>query len=110
MAENGYNWMETKFEETVVMSPYLLAMVVSDFQCIRGEAKPILSKSISVSSCARPDALNQLQFSLDAAIKSLEGFEAYFNVKYPLEKVDQVAVPDFAFRKPQINFIIIIIM
>ena len=103
MAENGYNWMQTDFEDTVLMSPYLLAIVVSDFQCIRGEAKPILSKTISVSSCARPEAINQLEFSLDAAIKSLEGFEAYFNVKYPLEKVDQVAVPDFAFRESLFN-------
>ena len=77
------------------MSTYLVALVVSDFQCVRGEAKPALSKSVSVGACARPDVIDQLKYPLQAAIKILEAFETYYKVEYPLPKSDHVALPDF---------------
>ena len=37
-----------------------------------------------------------LGFALDVAIKSIEYFEDYFGVPYPLPKADHVALPDFS--------------
>ena len=67
-------------------STYLVALVVSDFQCVQTTAKPILSKSINVSVCSRPNAIQQLDFAVSVAVKSLEFFEAHFGVEYPLPK------------------------
>lgn len=68
------------------MSTYLVALVVSDFKCIKSTARPHLSKNINVASCARPNAINQLDFAHNVAVKVLEFFEKHFNVTYPLPK------------------------
>ena len=36
--EGGYDWLETEFHETVEMSSYLVALVISDFVCINSTA------------------------------------------------------------------------
>ena len=68
------------------MSSYLVAIIVSDFTCIRSVAKPKLSKQVNVSVCARPNAIEQLEYALGAAVKIIEFFESYYNVMYPLPK------------------------
>jgi aminopeptidase N len=68
------------------MSSYLVALILSDFVCIKSVAKPILSKNINVSVCARPNAIDQLDYALNNSIKILEFFETFYNVKYPLPK------------------------
>ncbi len=68
------------------MSTYLVALVISDFDCISSTAHPILSKNVSVSVCSRPNAINQLQYALNNSIRILEYFEEYYNIKYPLPK------------------------
>lgn len=92
---DGYNWMITEFDETVEMSTYLVALIVSDFKCIHGVANTELSKKVDVSVCARPDAVDQLEYALNVALKLTEFFETYYKVEYPLPKLDHVAIPDF---------------
>ena len=43
--EEGYDWIETEFHETVEMSTYLVALVISDFICINSTAYPKISKN-----------------------------------------------------------------
>jgi len=45
---------------------------------------------------APPGKKNQGHFSLDLAVKTLELYEDYFRVPYPLPKLDMVAIPEFA--------------
>ena len=78
------------------MSTYLVALIISDFKCLSGVAKTKLSKEIGVSVCAQPDAIDQLSYALNASIKLTEFFESYYKVKYPLPKLDHVAIPDFS--------------
>ena len=78
--------MQTDFYETVEMSTYLVALIISDFKCITSTAYPALSKSVSVSVCARPNAIDQLDYAMNNSIKILEYFETFYNVKYPLPK------------------------
>ena len=68
------------------MSTYLVALVVSDFVCINSTARPKLSKSVSVSACARPEFVGQLELALNVSTKIIEFFESYYNVEYPLPK------------------------
>lgn len=78
------------------MSTYLVALIVSDFQCLSGVAKTEFSKEVDVSVCARPDAIDQLPYALNVSIRLTEFFESYYKVKYPLPKLDHIAIPDFS--------------
>uniref|UniRef100_A0A1I8GVI5 Aminopeptidase n=1 Tax=Macrostomum lignano TaxID=282301 RepID=A0A1I8GVI5_9PLAT len=79
------------FETTPIMSTYLLAFIVSQFELIRG----MDTQGRKYRNWARPEFVNQTDYSLDVVRNITEYFEWYFNVPYPLNKTDQAAVPDF---------------
>lgn len=89
---NSKNKTITTFETTPKMSSYLLAFVVGDLEYIEAKA----NNGVTVRCYATPAEKQNLAFSVDVAVKSLEFFENYFNVKYPLKKLDMVALPDFS--------------
>ena len=68
------------------MSSYLVALVVSDFECIRGTANAGTNGSLSIGSCGRPNMRNQLSFGLDVGIQNIEYFQRLFGIEYPLPK------------------------
>lgn len=80
------------FEPTPRMSTYLLAWVVGPFHSV----ETVNQHGVKVVSYA---ALNQpreaLNFANDTAAKALDFYDEKFGVKYPLPKLDQVALPDF---------------
>jgi aminopeptidase N len=80
-----------KFSTTKRMSPYLVAMLVGDWECIAGSAD-----RIPIRICSTPDRKGQLAFALEAAEFALHYFNRYFAIDYPFEKLDIVAVPDFS--------------
>ncbi|KAJ8960573.1 hypothetical protein NQ318_013862 [Aromia moschata] len=75
------------FEESVPMSTYLVAYVVSDFESISDG---------SFSIWARRSALGQASYSLEIGPKILKYYEEFFGIEYPLPKLDMVAIPDFS--------------
>lgn len=83
----------TTFETTPVMSPYLLAFVVGDLQKKTAHTKE--GTEVNVYS-TRAQAIDNLDFALDTAVKAIEYFNDYFGVPYPLPKCDHVALPDFS--------------
>ncbi|XP_059487783.1 aminopeptidase Ey-like [Neocloeon triangulifer] len=85
------DWFRDEYTESVRMSTYLVAFVVSDFAYL--ESTP---GDTTFRVWARPDAIAQATYSLDIAPKVLDFFEEYFNVPYPLPKMDMIALPDFA--------------
>ncbi len=87
------NNLVTTFETTPIMSSYLLAWVVGDLQKKSGKTKNGVEVNIW-STPAQP--LDNLDFSLDIAIRSIEFYNQYFGVDYPLAKSDHVALPDFS--------------
>ena len=80
------------------MSSYLVALIVSDFYCINDTSFGAgTNGNLPVKVCARPNVPpEQLEYSLDVGVKIIQVFEKLFNVKFPLPKLDHIALPDFA--------------
>jgi aminopeptidase N len=83
----------TTFETSPRMSSYLLAFVAGNIHKKSGTTKTGTEVNIWATSI---QPLSSLDFALDVAIKSIEYFEDYFNVPYPLAKADHIALPDFS--------------
>uniref|UniRef100_A0A8D1EUJ6 Aminopeptidase n=1 Tax=Sus scrofa TaxID=9823 RepID=A0A8D1EUJ6_PIG len=89
--EHEGDLLEDHFETTVKMSTYLVAYIVCDFASVSGTA----SSGVKVSIYASPDKWSQTHYALEASLKLLDFYENYFNIHYPLPKLDLVAIPDF---------------
>lgn len=85
--------IETRFEKTPRMSTYLLAFVIGELQKKTAKTKSGVEVN-TWATVAQP--ADSLDFALDVAVKSIEYFEDYFGVPYPLPKADHVALPDFS--------------
>ena len=86
------NKVTTTFETTPKMSTYLLAFVYGDLEYL--EAKT--SSGVAVRTYATAANVAFTSFALECAVKTLEFFNDYFGIDYPLAKCDLVALPDFA--------------
>ncbi len=90
--ENGDS-LTTTFEKTPRMSSYLLAFVIGELHKKSARTK----SGVEVSIWAIPaQNENTLDFALDIATRSIDFYDEYFGVKYPLPKSDHVALPDFS--------------
>jgi aminopeptidase N/puromycin-sensitive aminopeptidase len=78
------------FATTPKMSTYLLAFLVGDFQCVSGS-----SDGVPIRACATPDQVQYGKFALSAAEYVLHYYNNYFGIKYPMPKLDMIAIPDF---------------
>ncbi|XP_074286874.1 aminopeptidase M1-like [Silene latifolia] len=81
------------FEESPIMSTYLVAIVVGLFDHVEGHT----SDGVRVRCYSQAGKANQGKFALEVAVKTLDLYKKYFNVPYPLSKLDMIAIPDFAF-------------
>ena len=90
--ENGDS-RTTTFEKTPRMSSYLLAFVIGELHKKTARTK----SGVEVNIWATPaQNENTLDFALDIATRSIDFYDKYFGVKYPLPKSDHVALPDFS--------------
>jgi puromycin-sensitive aminopeptidase len=80
-----------RFSTSAKMSSYLVALAVGDWACVSGSAD-----GIPIRACATPDRKDQLGFALHSAEFAMRYYNRYFTIKYPFEKLDLLAVPDFA--------------
>ena len=91
--ENANNKLITTFDTTPIMSVYLLAWVVGELN--RKTSRT--DKGVEVNVYATPaQPIESLDFALDIAVRSIEFFNTYFGIDYPLPKCDNVALPDFS--------------
>ena len=85
--------LTTTFEKTPRMSSYLLAFVIGELHKETAHTK----SGVEVNVWATPaQNENTLDFALDIATRSIDFYDEYFGVKYPLPKSDHVALPDFS--------------
>lgn len=87
--EGGYKVVE--FASTPRMSTYLLAFIIGEFEFIEGYTKDKVQVRVFTTAGKK----HQAKFALDVAIKSLEFYNEYFGVAYPLPVLDLIAIPDF---------------
>ena len=86
---------ELRFSDTPVMSTYLLAFVVGDLTSIQGQYQGAGGPT-QVAVWTTPGKEEQGRFALDTSVSLLSFFNDYFGIPYPLEKLDHIALPDFA--------------
>ena len=79
-----------RFATTPKMSTYLVAFLVGDFQCVSGS-----SDGIPIRVCAPPDQVQLGAYALQASEFFLHYYDNYFGIKYPMPKLDMIAIPDF---------------
>ncbi|MHA1990016.1 MAG: M1 family metallopeptidase [Candidatus Hodarchaeales archaeon] len=79
-----------KFQRTIKMSTYLLYFGIGEWEYIENKKTP------NVRVFTTPGKTKYAKESLEFGKKVLEYGEKTFGVKYPIEKLDLIAVPDFA--------------
>ncbi len=79
------------FAPTPRMSTYLLAFIVGEFEYLEGKTKG----GVQVRVFTTLGKKHQAKFALEVAIKSLEFYNEYFDIPYPLPTLDLIAIPDF---------------
>jgi puromycin-sensitive aminopeptidase len=84
-----------RFATSPVMSTYLLAFIVGEFESIEGATKD----GVPVRVYSTPGRKELCRFALETAIRGLEFFDAYYGIPYKssLPKCDLIAIPDFEF-------------
>ncbi|KAG0041376.1 hypothetical protein BGZ83_001887 [Gryganskiella cystojenkinii] len=82
------------FEKTPIMSTYLVAWAVGDFEYVESTTTK-LEKPVTCRVYTLPGLKEQGQFACEITPKILEYFSEIFGTAYPLPKMDQIAVPDF---------------
>ncbi|XP_029072251.1 leucyl-cystinyl aminopeptidase isoform X1 [Monodon monoceros] len=82
--------VQDEFSESVKMSTYLVAFVVGELKNLSQDINGTL-----VSIYAVPEKIGQVHHALETTVKLLEFYQNYFEIQYPLKKLDLVAIPDF---------------
>lgn len=80
------------FGQSPVMSTYLVACVVGEFDSLHMRSVD----GVDISVYTPLNKSEQGRFSLECCAKILPYYKEYFGIAYPLPKLDLVAIPDFA--------------
>ena len=81
-----------RFADTMTMSSYLVAFVVGPLEA----TEPVDADGIPVRIVHVPGKGELTGFGLDVATFSLRWFQDYYGIDYPTDKLDMIALPDFA--------------
>lgn len=81
-----------RFNPSPIMSTYLVAWVIGELDAVEATN----SEGVLVRVWAPRGSAEQGKFGLDVACRTLAFFNGYFDIPYPLPKMDMVAVPDFS--------------
>ncbi|GAB1599810.1 glutamyl aminopeptidase-like [Argonauta hians] len=84
-------WMRNQYSTSPVMSSYLLAFVVADFDY----REKILKNNYTLRMWAQREKINQTNYAMKFAERCYSFFTDYFNISDVLTKSDHVAVPEF---------------
>jgi puromycin-sensitive aminopeptidase len=88
---NAYGTATRHFRPTPKLSTYLCALAVGELES--SPERRVGKVPLRVWSV--PGKAGLTAFALEAAAEALRRLEAYFDLPYPYEKLDLVAVPDF---------------
>ncbi|KAF2085743.1 hypothetical protein K490DRAFT_46004 [Saccharata proteae CBS 121410] len=85
------------FEKTPIMSTYLLAWAIGDFDYVEDfTRRKYNGKNLPVRVYTTKGLKEQGRFALEHAHKTVDYFSEIFRIEYPLPKVDLIAVHEFS--------------
>lgn len=82
-----------KFADTMIMSTYLVAFAIGPFEA----TDPVAVDGVPVRIIVPRGKLHLSGFAMECAAFCLHYFADYYGIPYPGDKLDHVAIPDFAF-------------
>jgi puromycin-sensitive aminopeptidase len=85
--------IRVSFAETMKMSTYLVAFIVGELEA----TDPVDVDGTPLRVLAPPGNLHLTPFALDVGAHALRYFSSYYDIPYPGDKLDMVAIPDFSF-------------
>jgi puromycin-sensitive aminopeptidase len=89
----GNGKKQVTFAETIPMSTYLVAFVVGPFEL----TDPHDVGGVPLRVASTPGKQRLTRFAIEAGDAALSFLANYFEIPYPSDKLDHVAIPDFAF-------------
>jgi len=84
----GNDRREITFAPTPKMASYLVALVIGDLEEVRGEVE-----GTQLAVLTTPGKREEGRYALEATKKILTYYHEYFGLKYPLPKLDEIAIP-----------------
>ncbi len=91
--DRGTGRIAVHFADSMVMSTYLVAFVVGPLVA----SDPVTVDGVDIRIIHRPGQQHLTAYSLEVAAFSLDYLAGYYDIAYPGDKLDLVAIPDFAF-------------
>ena len=91
--EAGDGRVAITYADTISMSTYLVAFVIGDFEA----TAEVDVDGVAVRVVAPRGKLHLTDYALECAVFCLRYFRSYYGIPYPGEKIDHLAIPDFAF-------------
>ncbi|VEN54290.1 unnamed protein product [Callosobruchus maculatus] len=86
------DWVWDHFHQTPPMSTYLVAFTISNMESIAAENT---TGGTTIRVWAPRADLHLTKYALDVALEIVPFMEEYFGVKFPLPKLDMLAIPNF---------------
>jgi len=86
------NKKDVAFADTIKMSTYLVAFIVGEFE----GTEPIKVDAAPIAIWSVPGKKHLSKFAEDSASASTSFFNKYYEIPYPGDKMDLIAIPDFA--------------
>lgn len=83
----------TTFDQTPIMSSYLLAFVISDLESVTNEDSKGADDTLH-RVWVRPDSLSKAWFALESSELALKALEDYLGFKFELPKLDSAGIPN----------------
>jgi puromycin-sensitive aminopeptidase len=88
----GTRKREVVFADSIKMSTYLVAFIVGEFEA----TEPVMVGSAPLRVWSVPGKRHLAKFAQEIGSFSLSHFSRYYDVVYPGDKLDLIAIPDFA--------------
>jgi puromycin-sensitive aminopeptidase len=90
--EAGGGLRVVKFETTPIMSTYLVALIVGEYDYVEDKS----NDGVLVRVYTPVGKREQGRFALHVATRVLPYYKDYFQIAYPLPKIDLIAIADFS--------------
>jgi aminopeptidase N len=90
---------KVSFLDTPIMSTYLLAICVGEFDCLQ----TVTQHGVIVSVYTPPGKSHMGDFALSVAARALDAYDDFFQIHFPLPKLDMIAIPEFAMGAMEVS-------